>query len=93
MEFRPRELLKGIKTQATGRVGRWKVSIGEAIVERYTKGIGPRERGVELEARLELPEDVSADPARLQGFLQEGGGNFRTIASRLFPEALVRSGE
>src|SRR5262245_60334461 len=60
LEFRPRELLKGIKTHAAGRVGRWKVSIGEVIVEQYTKGIGPTQRDVELEARLELPAGVSA---------------------------------
>ncbi len=86
MEFRPRELLKGIKAQATGRVRGRQVSIGEAIVDRYTKGIGPTERGVELEARLELPEGASPDPARLQRFLQEGGGTSGRSLLLYFPK-------
>jgi len=86
LEFRPRELLKGVKLRATGRYRNWNISIGEASVDRYTKGIGPTERGVELEASLELPEGVVPDPARLQAFLQEGGGFSNRYLRVYFPK-------
>lgn len=74
LQFHPGNLLKGIKAAATGRYRGWKVSIGPVVIETYTKGIGPANRAVHLEARLELAEGVAADPAKLQGFLQQGGG-------------------
>lgn len=67
-------LWKGVRPSATGRYLGWKISIGPVVIETYTKGIGPSNRDVQLEARLELPEGTQADPSRLDGFLQEGGG-------------------
>lgn len=67
-------LWKGIRPSASGRYLGWKIFIGPVVIETYTKGIGPANREVQLEARLELPEGVEADPLRLHGFLQEGGG-------------------
>lgn len=74
LQFHQGALLKGIRPSATGRYLGWKISIGPVVIETYTKGIGPANRDVQLEARLELPEGAQADPTRLQSFLQEGGG-------------------
>lgn len=74
LQFHPGALWKGIRPSATGRYLGWKISIGPVVIETYTKGIGPANRDVQLEARLELPEGVQPDPARLHGFLHEGGG-------------------
>ncbi len=89
LQFSEGALLKGIRPSAAGRYLGWKIRIGPVVVETYTKGIGPANRDVQLEARLELPEGRQADPSRLAGFLQEGGGISGRFLSVYFLKKLL----